>query len=93
MKNGKRIVLMTDIHYLADSLTDKGEEFQYMVEHGDGKLTNYVWEITDAAFEQAEMLKPDVIILSGDLTLNGEKMKAIKSWRKSWRQVEKLVSR
>ena len=30
---------MTDIHYLADSLTDKGEEFQYMVEHGDGKLT------------------------------------------------------
>ena len=39
MKNGKRIVLMTDIHYLADSLTDKGEEFQYMVEHGDGKLT------------------------------------------------------
>lgn len=43
---------MTDIHYLADSLTDKGEEFQYMVEHGDGKLTNYVWEITDAAFEQ-----------------------------------------
>ena len=31
--------LMTDIHYLADSLTDKGEEFQYMVEHGDGKLT------------------------------------------------------
>lgn len=53
---------MTDIHYLADSLTDKGEEFQYMVEHGDGKLTNYVWEITDAAFEQAEMLKPDVII-------------------------------
>ena len=46
MKNGKRIVLMTDIHYLADSLTDKGEEFQYMVEHGDGKLTNYVWEIT-----------------------------------------------
>ena len=62
MKNGKRIVLMTDIHYLADSLTDKGEEFQYMVEHGDGKLTNYVWEITDAAFEQAEMLKPDVVI-------------------------------
>ena len=62
MENGKRIVLMTDIHYLADSLTDKGEEFQYMVEHGDGKLTNYVWEITDAAFEQAETLKPDVII-------------------------------
>ena len=88
MKNGKRIVLMTDIHYLADSLTDKGEEFQYMVEHGDGKLTNYVWEITDAAFEQAEMLKPDVIILSGDLTLNGEK-ESHKELAKKLEQVEK----
>ena len=89
MKNGKRIVLMTDIHYLADSLTDKGEEFQYMVEHGDGKLTNYVWEITDAAFEQAEMLKPDVIILSGDLTLNGEK----ESHKELAEKLEQMVSR
>lgn len=88
MENGKRIVLMTDIHYLADSLTDKGEEFQYMVEHGDGKLTNYVWEITDAAFEQAETLKPDVIILSGDLTLNGEK-ESHKELAKKLDQVEK----
>lgn len=92
MKNGKRIVLMTDIHYLADSLTDKGEEFQYMVEHGDGKLTNYVWEITDAAFEQVEALSPDVIILSGDLTLNGEK-KAIRSWLRSWNRWKKTGSR
>ncbi|MFR4122904.1 MAG: metallophosphoesterase family protein, partial [Clostridium sp.] len=88
MKNGKRIVLMTDIHYLADSLTDKGEEFQYMVEHGDGKLTNYVWEITDAAFEQVEALSPDVIILSGDLTLNGEK-ESHKELAKKLEQVEK----
>ena len=57
-------MVMTDIHYLAQSLTDQGDMFRSMVEHGDGKLTNYVWEITDAAFEQAEMLKPDVIILS-----------------------------
>ena len=59
-----------------------------MVEHGDGKLTNYVWEITDAAFEQAEMLKPDVIILSGDLTLNGEK-ESHKELAKKLEQVEK----
>ena len=53
---GKRIILMTDIHYLAESLTDRGNMFQSMVEHGDGKLTNYVWEITDAALEALGLL-------------------------------------
>lgn len=73
LKGGKRIVIMTDIHYLAKSLTDEGDMFQAMVEHGDGKLTNYVWEITDAAFEEIKLLSPDVLILSGDLSLEGEK--------------------
>ena len=47
--------------------------FQSMVEHGDGKLTNYVREITDAAFEEIQLLTPDVLIISGDLSLQGEK--------------------
>ena len=71
LKGGKRIILMTDIHYLSSSLTDMGEGFQSMVDHGDGKLTNYVWEITDAALEQIKLQTPDVLILSGDLTLQG----------------------
>ena len=70
---GKRIILMTDIHYLAESLTDQGDMFRSMVEHGDGKLTNYVWEITDAALEEIKLLSPDVLIISGDLSLQGEK--------------------
>ena len=73
LEGGKRIVVMTDIHYLAESLTDGGDMFQAMVEHGDGKLTNYVWEITDAAFEDIQLLNPDVLIISGDLSLQGEK--------------------
>lgn len=73
LKGGKRIVLMTDIHYLGKSLTDGGDMFKSMVEHGDGKLTDYVWEITDAAFEEAALLSPDVLIISGDLSLQGEK--------------------
>ena len=40
------------------------------------------------AFEQAETLKPDVIILSGDLTLNGEK-ESHKELAKKLDQVEK----
>lgn len=73
LKGGKRIVIMTDIHYFGKSLTDEGDMFQAMVEHGDGKLTNYVWEITDAAFEEIQLLNPDVLIISGDLSLQGEK--------------------
>ena len=73
LKGGNRIVIMTDIHYLSPGLTDMGSGFQNMVEHGDGKLTNYIWEITDAAFEQIQLLSPDVLIITGDLTLEGER--------------------
>lgn len=72
LKGGRRIVLMSDIHYLARSLTDMGDTFRSMVEHGDGKLTNYVWEMTDAAFEEVKLLNPDVLVISGDLSLQGE---------------------
>ena len=70
---GKRMILMTDIHYLSQSLTDGGESFTRMVEHGDGKLVHYVEEITDAALDEVVNQKPDVLILAGDLTLEGEK--------------------
>ena len=79
---------MTDIHYLAESLTDQGDMFQAMVEHGDGKLTNYVWEITDAALEEIKLLSPDVLIISGDLSLQGEK-KSHEELAKKLDEVEK----
>ena len=85
---GKRIILMTDIHYLAESLTDRGDMFQSMVEHGDGKLTNYVWEITDAALEEIKLLSPDALIISGDLSLQGEK-KSHEELAKKLDEVEK----
>ncbi len=79
---------MTDIHYLAESLTDRGNMFQSMVEHGDGKLTNYVWEITDAALEEIKLLSPDALIISGDLSLQGEK-KSHEELAKKLDEVEK----
>ena len=70
---GCRLLLASDIHYLSKSLTDFGDGFSYKVEHGDGKVVNYIWEITDAFIEAVEKEKPDLVILSGDLTLNGER--------------------
>lgn len=69
---GLKILIATDMHYLSEELTDKGSGFIQMVEHGDGKVTNYIWEITEAFTQEVIQEKPDVLILSGDLTLNGE---------------------
>lgn len=68
-----RMLIGTDIHYLSRELTDGGSAFQYMVEHGDGKIVTYAEEITDAFLEEVIRQAPDVLILSGDLTLDGEK--------------------
>lgn len=67
------ILVATDLHYLSRELTDGGNHFQYMVEHGDGKIVTYIEQITDAFVEETIRRSPDVLILSGDLTLDGEK--------------------
>lgn len=69
----ENIMLATDIHYFSDSLTDGGPRFQEMVEYGDGKVVTYIDQITDAFLDEVVQLRPDVLVLSGDLTLNGEK--------------------
>ncbi len=66
------IIIATDIHYLAKELTDFGEAFEQMEKSEDGKVISYVWEITDAFLDAVVAKNPQVLILSGDLSLNGE---------------------
>lgn len=68
----KTAIIATDLHYLARSLTDRGSGFQYMVEHGDGKVVTYIEQIVDAFLEEVIAARPDILILSGDLSLDGE---------------------
>ncbi|MDT3425609.1 3',5'-cyclic AMP phosphodiesterase CpdA [Paenibacillus forsythiae] len=63
----------TDLHYLDKSLHDGGTAFQSFVASGDGKQLPYIDEILNAFVHEAEIKKPDFIILSGDLTNNGER--------------------
>jgi 3',5'-cyclic AMP phosphodiesterase CpdA len=65
--------IATDVHYLADSLTDKGEAYQKFISGGDGRQLNYISEIVDAFSYDIKKKKADVLIVSGDLTTNGEK--------------------
>lgn len=67
------VVFASDIHYFSPELTDYGEAFEDMMKLDDGKLVNYIPQIMDAFTAEMEELKPDAVVLSGDLTLNGEK--------------------
>lgn len=73
LENPRTLILGTDIHYVSEELEDGGRAFRQMIDHGDGKLPNYVREITDAFLEEVVDQHPQALILSGDLSLNGEK--------------------
>lgn len=65
------IVFATDLHYLSPNLTDNGDFFKNAVAQGDGKVVEYSDEVADAFFAEVIEQKPDILVLGGDLTLNG----------------------
>ncbi len=67
------IVIASDVHYFSPELTDYGEAFGELEKQDDGKVVRYIPQIMDAFTDQMEKKKPTAVILSGDLTLNGEK--------------------
>ncbi|GFZ30823.1 serine/threonine protein phosphatase [Clostridium zeae] len=75
IKPGKDInfYITTDLHYLSKSLTDNGVAFQKFVASGDGKELEEIEPITEAFVSNIKDKKPDILIISGDLTSNGEK--------------------
>lgn len=65
------IVHATDMHYLSPTLTDGGDHFMAAIASADGKVTHYTPEIMQAFVDEMLRMKPDAVVLSGDLTLNG----------------------
>lgn len=63
----------TDTHFLDKNLQDGGQAFQTYVSGGDGKLLPYSDEIAESLVFDIEQKKPKFLILSGDLTNNGER--------------------
>ena len=68
------IYVSSDNHFLDDSINDKKESFEKIEKKGNGSFIRYNNEINKAFFSQVIKEKPDVLILSGDLTYNGEKV-------------------
>jgi predicted MPP superfamily phosphohydrolase len=67
------ILQATDLHFLSPTLYDDGPLFQEILANGDGKMVTYTNEITDAFLEEVIEQKPNCLVLTGDLTYNGEK--------------------
>ena len=67
------LIFASDIHYMSPSLTDYGQAFNELVDNGDGKVVLYMPQIWQAFAEEVIAARPDALVLSGDLTLNGEK--------------------
>lgn len=65
--------IATDIHHLSKETYDHGEAFKNFLTTGDGKLLHYTEEIIDAFIMEVREKEPDIVILPGDLTCNGEK--------------------
>jgi len=80
---------LTDIHYLAESLHDEGSAFKKLVYEGDGKNTELIHEILEAYRFALKKEKPDILLVTGDLTLNGEEAShlALASW---FKEIESL---
>lgn len=79
--------IASDIHFLDKSLYDNGESFNKYIASGDGKELLYIEEITNSLFEKIKETSPNFLIISGDLTNNGEKLSHL-SLAKKLKEVE-----
>ena len=68
-----RLVVATDLHFLPRSLVRDGAAFTDAYAAGDGKQINYIPELTDALVAELLADPPAALLLTGDLTLNGER--------------------
>ncbi len=66
-----RVAVASDLHFLAPELTDHGEVFQRLKANSDGKMTEFCVEITDAFLAEVRELRPEALILTGDISFNG----------------------
>lgn len=68
-----RIIQISDPHYYSPRLTDGCTLFQNAMANAAGRDALHIQEILDAFFVQMQQYEPDVLIVSGDLSLNGER--------------------
>ena len=76
-KNNK-VYLLSDTHLIAKDLHDDGAAFQRMRDTSAGKDLDYQGLVLIAFVRKVLKEKPAAVIITGDLTFNGEKLSAEK---------------
>lgn len=77
-KSQQTFFILSDTHFLAPELHDDGKAFTFIKGTAAGKDLDYQKASLEAFVATALRDKPDGIIITGDLTLNGEKISAEK---------------
>ena len=67
------LAIVSDLHYQSRAITDFGKAYRDFLASSDGKLVDYLPEILDACAEEIVSMSADALILSGDITMNGER--------------------
>lgn len=68
------LIVASDLHYQSPKMTDFLGAFDHYTAWNDGTVVPYLNPITDAFLEEVVMQKPAALILSGDVSQNGEKL-------------------
>lgn len=79
----------TDIHYFAPELMDDGSAFRKYVETGDSKQLELMNDIMQAFIRDISLNKPELLIVSGDVSNNGER-KSHEQLASMFQQIEEL---
>jgi 3',5'-cyclic AMP phosphodiesterase CpdA len=67
------IYVTNDVHYFADSLHDDGPLYQQMLDRQDGQNVEMTGPVLSALEYTLARDKPDILLINGDLTYNGER--------------------
>lgn len=68
------IIVATDLHYYASSLFEDCSWFSQAWEQEDGQMIHYTHKFVENFVSEVISQDPDLVIISGDLTYNGEKV-------------------
>lgn len=67
------IMIVSDLHYMSQTTHDDGKAFWNMVANDDGKTDQYSDFLMDALEDTVLEKMPSALVLTGDITLNGER--------------------
>ncbi|WP_054777436.1 metallophosphoesterase family protein [Lacticaseibacillus saniviri] len=68
--------MLSDPHFISPTIHDQGSAFKFIKRTAVGKDLDYQTQTITALVAKAKKAHPDALIITGDITLNGEKKSA-----------------